>query len=63
VTPTRADTKKLALPALICLALLVLGGGLIWFASGAKKAAQQQLASARIERQQNSERLARIAEE
>jgi hypothetical protein len=63
VTLTRADTKKLALPALIFLALVLCGGGLIWFASGAKKAAQLELAAARTERQQNSERLARIAEE
>ena len=63
MTLTRADMKKLALPALICLALLILGGGLIWIASGAEKTAQQELVAARTERQQNSERLARIADE
>jgi hypothetical protein len=63
MTLTRADTKKLGLPALICAALLAAGAGLIWVTAGSKKAALQQLTVARAERQQNSERLARIAEE
>lgn len=60
---SRAELRKLALPALICLALLAAGGGLIYAAGEKLKVAHQQLASARAERQQSAERLARIAEE
>jgi hypothetical protein len=60
---TRDDLKKLALPALICLALLAAGAGLIWAAGQAQQVAQQQLKAAQTERSQNSERLARIADE
>jgi hypothetical protein len=63
VTLTQADLKKLAAPLLICLALLGSGGGLIWVATGATQAAHKEALAARSERQQNSERLARIAEE
>jgi hypothetical protein len=63
MTLTRADMKRLGLPGLICAALLAAGAGLIWVTAGSKKAALQQLTVARAERQQNSERLARIAEE
>ena len=59
----RDDLKKLALPALVCLALLAAGAGLIWAAGQAHRAAQQRLTAAQAERSRNSERLARIAEE
>ena len=60
---TRDDLKKLALPALICAALLAAGAGLIWAAGQAQRTAQQQFTAAKAERSQNSERLARIADE
>lgn len=60
---TRADLGKLALPALICLALLAAGVALIWLAGQSKARAGQELAAARAQRTQDAERLARIAEE
>jgi hypothetical protein len=60
---SKEELKKLALPLLICLALLAAGAGLIWSANGSLVAAKRQLAAAQAERTQNGERLARIAEE
>ena len=60
---TPAELKKLSLPALLALALLAGGGGLIWSADIALKSAQRAAAAAQAERQQSGERLARIAEE
>jgi len=60
---TPAELKKLALPVLAALLLLGAGGGLIWGADAALKAAQRQAALAQRERQLSTERLARIAEE
>ena len=60
---TPAELKKLSLPALLALALLAGGGGLIWSADVALKSAQRAAAAAQAERQQSGERLARIAEE
>ena len=60
---TPAELKKLSLPALLALALLAGGGGLIWSADVALKSAQRAAAEAQTERQQSGERLARIAEE
>ncbi len=57
------EIKKLALPVLAALLLLGAGGGLIWGADAALKAAQRQAAAAQRERQLSTERLARIAEE
>jgi hypothetical protein len=48
---------------LAALLLLGAGGGLIWAADAALKAAQRQAAAAQRERQLSTERLARIAEE
>jgi len=63
MTLTREELRKLAGPVVIALALLVAGGGLIWTANQARGAAQRELAGAQAQRQQNAERLARIAEE
>ncbi len=60
---TRAELRKLALPFLAALALLAAGAGLIWAADASLVGAQRQLAAAQIERKENAERLARIAEE
>ena len=60
---TPEELKKLALPVLAALLLLGAGGGLIWGADAALKAAQRQAAQAQRERQLSTERLARIAEE
>jgi hypothetical protein len=63
VNLTRSDLGKLALPALICLALIAAGVALIWVAGRSKARAGQELAAAQTQRAQNGERLARIAEE
>jgi hypothetical protein len=63
MTLTRADWKKLAAPLTVGIALLAVGVALIVSAGQSERAARQQLASARAERAQNGERLARIAEE
>jgi hypothetical protein len=60
---TRADLKKLALPVLICMALIAGGIALIWGAGQSKLRAGQELAVAQKQRAEDSERLARIAEE
>ena len=51
------------LPVLAALLLLGAGGGMIWGADAALKAAQRQAAAAQRERQLSTERLARIAED
>jgi hypothetical protein len=60
---TPEELRKLSLPLLAALALLAAGAGLIWGANEALKQAQRAAAAAQAERQQNGERLARIAEE
>lgn len=60
---TPAELQKLGLPLLLAVAMLAAGGGLIWSADAALKSAQRDAAAAQAERQQNGERLARIAEE
>ena len=60
---TRADLNKLALPVLICLALIAGGIALIWVAGKSKLSAGQELAVAQKQRTEDSARLARIAEE
>ena len=61
LTPT--DLRQLAIPLVIAAALLAAGGGLIWGAQQAFLSAQRVAAGAQAERQRNTERLARIAEE
>jgi peroxiredoxin family protein len=63
VTLTRDELRKLALPAVVALALVAGGAALIWTTAEALKNAQRELAAAQADRQQNSEKLARIAEE
>src|SRR5207249_3582961 len=60
---TRADLRKLILPALACAALLAAGAALVWGAGEKLRDAQRALVSAQGERAQTGERLARIAEE
>ena len=60
---TSDELKRLLPPLLGALALLALGALLIWWADGSRRGAQRSLAAAQVERKQNSERLARIAEE
>ena len=60
---TRDELKKLLVPVLIALALLAAGGALIWSADNALAGGKRELAAAQAERAQNTERLARIAEE
>ena len=60
---TPEELRKLGLPALIALALLAAGGGLIWGADATLRAASDQAAAAQAERRQATERLARISEE
>lgn len=57
------ELKKLAAPAAVAFALLVLGAALVWSSGESLRAARQQLALAQAERTQNGARLARIAEE
>jgi hypothetical protein len=63
VTFNREELKKLALPAIAGLTLLVLGAVLIWSAGDSRRAAQQELSAAQADRAQNGQRLSRIAEE
>jgi hypothetical protein len=63
MTFDRDELQKLALPALICLALLAAGAALIWAATQSFRAAQHGLSAAQAERAQNGQRLSRIAEE
>jgi hypothetical protein len=60
---TREELKRLIAPLALALALLGAGSALIWSAGEALRSAQRQLVAAQAERKQNSERLARIAEE
>ena len=60
---SQAELKKLALPVLISLVLIGAGIALIRFADASLAREKGQLATARAQRTQNVERLARIAEE
>jgi hypothetical protein len=63
MTFSSAELRKLGLPLLLAAALLGAGGALIWGADQALKSEQRIAAAAQAERQRNTERLARIAEE
>ncbi len=63
MTFSREELKKLVLPLLAALLLLGAGGGLIWGAGESLRDATRRLAAAQADRTQNSQRLARIAEE
>ena len=60
---SREELRELALPGLAALLLIAVGAGLVWGAGESLRAAQRELVVAQAERQQNAERLARIAEE
>jgi hypothetical protein len=60
---TPEEIKKLLLPLVAAAALLAAGAALVWGSGQSFAAAQRQLAAAQGERKQNTERLARIAEE
>ena len=60
---TREELQRLALPLLIAAVLVAAGVGLVYSAGEGLRGAQALLAVAQNERRQNTERLARIAEE
>lgn len=60
---TQEELKRLALPLAIAVALLGAGAFLAQWAGESFAGAQRTLAAAQAERRQNTERLARIAEE
>jgi len=60
---TRDELKQIATPAALALALALAGAGLVWSAGEALRSAQRNFVAAQAERRQNTERLARIAEE
>jgi hypothetical protein len=63
VTLTRDELKRLVLPLLIAMAAFGAGAALLWSAGQSLAAAQRTMAGALAEQKQNTERLARIAEE
>jgi hypothetical protein len=63
MTLTRDEMKRLVLPLLTALVALAAGAALFWSAGKILSQAQADLAAAKAERQQNTQRLARIAEE
>ncbi|HET7198157.1 MAG TPA: hypothetical protein VFI86_05785 [Burkholderiales bacterium] len=60
---TRDELKRLLAPVAIALVALAAGAALVWSAGGTLAAAQRTLAGAAEQRKENTERLARIAEE
>jgi hypothetical protein len=63
MTLTRAEMRALLAPLAAALAMLAAGALLIWSAAQALKSAERTLATAHAQRQENAERLMRIAEE
>jgi len=63
VTFTREELKRLGLPIVIALALIAAGFGIVFSTGEGLRMAQARLGVAQSERRQNTERLARIAEE
>jgi hypothetical protein len=63
VNLTRDERRLLLPPLAVALVMLAAGAALAWIAGEARTRAQAELYVARGERQQNTERLARIAEE
>ena len=60
---TREELKQLAGPVVLALAAAALGAALVWSAGEALRSSKRHFAEAQAERRQNTERLARIAEE
>ena len=63
MTFTPDELRRLLLPALAALAMVVAGVAANWAANTERRSARTALAVAQEERQKNTERLARIAEE
>ncbi|HUQ24058.1 MAG TPA: hypothetical protein VM140_00210 [Burkholderiales bacterium] len=63
MTFSREELKRLALPLLIAIGLIVVGLGINYSAGEGLRIAQGRLATAQTQRKENAERLARIAEE
>ena len=63
MTFSREEVKRLVGPVVLAAALLACGLALVYAASDAATSARREFATAQAERRQNSERLARIAEE
>lgn len=60
---TRDEAKQLATPVVLALAFVVAGAAFVWSAGESLRSAQRNFAGTQAERRQNTERLARIAEE
>jgi len=60
---TRDELKQLAGPVVLALALTGLGAAFVWSAGEALRGSKRHFAEAQADRRQNTERLARIAEE
>lgn len=60
---SRDELSKLALPLVVCVALLGAGAALIWSVNGQLARVKSVLAATQAQRAQATERLARIAEE
>ena len=60
---SREEARQLATPVALALALAVGGAALVWSAGEALRSAKRNFATAQAERRQDTERLARIAEE
>ena len=60
---TPEELKKLGLPLVAAVVLLAAGSALVWGSAQSHAAAKRQLDAAQAERRQNTDRLARIAEE
>ena len=63
MTFTRDELQRLVLPALAALAMVSAGFAAIWVAEDSRRSAQGALSAVQEQRRQNTERLARIAEE
>jgi len=60
---TRDEAIQFAVPVALALAFTAAGGALVWSAGEALRSAKRDFANVQAERRQNTERLARIAEE
>ena len=60
---TRDEARQLAVPVALALAFTAAGAALVWSAGEALRSAKRNFAAVQAERRQNTERLARIAEE
>ena len=60
---TRDEARQFAVPVALALAFTAAGATLVWSAGEALRSAKRDFAGVQAERRQNTERLARIAEE